>query len=65
MPDVSLQWIGRQLWGLTIQIPRIVSGNSALEHVGFWIGFWILLIIDIDSFGQGNGQVYGKSMDGG
>ena len=32
-PDISLQWVGRQLWGLTIQIPRMRTGAVLYEHV--------------------------------
>lgn len=30
-PDLSLQWIGRKLWGLTIQLPRLRSGGLSTE----------------------------------
>jgi hypothetical protein len=32
-PDISLQWIGRHLWGLTIQLPLTRSGEIRPDHL--------------------------------
>lgn len=33
-PDISLQWIGRQLWAITISLPLTRSGELKNEHLG-------------------------------
>ncbi|RLN38518.1 hypothetical protein BBJ28_00008551 [Nothophytophthora sp. Chile5] len=32
-PDVSLQWIGRQLWAVTVSLPLTRSGELREEHI--------------------------------
>ncbi|KAL3658811.1 hypothetical protein V7S43_016179 [Phytophthora oleae] len=32
-PDVSLQWIGRQLWAVTVSLPLTRSGELHAEHI--------------------------------
>ncbi|OWZ19803.1 hypothetical protein PHMEG_0005901 [Phytophthora megakarya] len=32
-PDVSLQWIGRQLWAVTVSLPLTRSGELYAEHI--------------------------------
>ncbi|KAF0686655.1 Aste57867_21497 [Aphanomyces stellatus] len=32
-PDISLQWIGRQLYGLTVQLPLAHSKELSMEHI--------------------------------
>ncbi|KAF4135268.1 PH domain-containing protein [Phytophthora infestans] len=32
-PDVSLQWIGRQLWAVTVSLPLTRSGELHSEHI--------------------------------
>ncbi|ETI54698.1 hypothetical protein F441_02486 [Phytophthora nicotianae CJ01A1] len=32
-PDVSLQWIGRQLWAVTVSLPLTRSGELQAEHI--------------------------------
>lgn len=33
-PDISLQWIGRQLWAITVSLPLTRSGELKDEHLG-------------------------------